>query len=656
MQYEEFFVAEAQRPLAGIGDDGTVQAIFPVGLTAPAAADATVSYATADGGSGLPAASAGVDYLAAAGTLLIPAGSSGGTLAVEVAGDLVDELDETFTVTLSDPTPASAVILDCEGIATIVDDDEALLSIGDVAIEEGDEGSMDAVFTVTLAVPGDREITVDYATAEDVALAGEDYVDTSGSLVFPPGTTERTLAVAVVGDVLLEPDEMFFVDLANPANTGIGDDRGVGTILDDEVCEGPNLLRNPGAERRPAGGDLSGEPPAGWSEVEGEEWQRRFVEPDPAEGEAYFAPGAVELAELAQDVDVSAYGARIAAGEQIFAFDGRVRTREEPSLDVARIVVEYRDAANAVVLEAFDSGEIASPFEWHSLSDVRAAPAGTGWIRVRLLSSRFSEGDNDGYFDALSLRSLRTATLSIDDVAVYEGSTGPGAPDRTDAVFTVSLACPYERELTVSFATADGGGGLAAALAVEDYLASAGTLALPAGETAAPIAVPVVGDEVHEPHEAFTVALSDPLADGESDLGQAVLLDAVGVGTIWNDDFCPRSPGFWKNHVADWPAEYLVLGGVEVGAQGMLDLLRYGGRDAASKLARQLVAAKLNLRVGSDPAILPVVGDADAFLAVFPPGSDPRGGDRGTANALKDELDAYNNRDCVEVPVDPTLR
>jgi hypothetical protein len=51
-----------------------------------------------------------------------------------------------------------------------------------------------------------------------------------------------------------------------------------------------------------------------------------------------------------------------------------------------------------------------------------------------------------------------------------------------------------------------------------------------------------------------------------------------------------------------------------------------------------------------------VVGDADAFLAVFPPGSDPRGGDRGTANALKDELDAYNNRDCVEVPVDPTLR
>ena len=49
---------------------------------------------------------------------------------------------------------------------------------------------------------------------------------------------------------------------------------------------------------------------------------------------------------------------------------------------------------------------------------------------------------------------------------------------------------------------------------------------------------------------------------------------------------------------------------------------------------------------GSPPFILPRVADADAFLAVFPPGSDPRGDDRQLANAIKDELDAYNSLEC----------
>ena len=99
------------------------------------------------------------------------------------------------------------------------------------------------------------------------------------------------------------------------------------------------------------------------------------------------------------------------------------------------------------------------------------------------------------------------------------------------------------------------------------------------------------------------------------------------TAAILNDDFCPRSPGFWKNHPEDWPVDYLVLGGVEYGAAELLELLEYNGPDAASKLARQLVATKLNLAVGSDPFIVPVVEEADLFLVDFPPGSNPRGVD-----------------------------
>ncbi len=55
------------------------------------------------------------------------------------------------------------------------------------------------------------------------------------------------------------------------------------------------------------------------------------------------------------------------------------------------------------------------------------------------------------------------------------------------------------------------------------------------------------------------------------------------------------------------------------------------------------MATKLNLVKGSDPTILPVVEAADAFLEIYPPGSDPRGEARQEGNAIKDDLDAYNN-------------
>jgi len=66
------------------------------------------------------------------------------------------------------------------------------------------------------------------------------------------------------------------------------------------------------------------------------------------------------------------------------------------------------------------------------------------------------------------------------------------------------------------------------------------------------------------------------------------------------------------------------------------------------------VATKLNLAVGSDLFIVPTVEEADLLLIEFPPGSNPKGPDRQRLNAVKDELDAYNNPDfCEETPVIP---
>jgi hypothetical protein len=77
-------------------------------------------------------------------------------------------------------------------------------------------------------------VTVDYATADDIATAGSDYEADSGTLNFSPGTMTQTIAVAVNGEMLDEPHETFFVNLSNPANATIANDQGRGTINNDD--------------------------------------------------------------------------------------------------------------------------------------------------------------------------------------------------------------------------------------------------------------------------------------------------------------------------------------------------------------------------------------------------------------------------------------
>jgi len=63
---------------------------------------------------------------------------------------------------------------------------------------------------------------------------GTDYVRANGTLTFSPGETSKTITVMVNGDLTYEPDEIFSVNLTNPANAVIGDGQGIGTILNDD--------------------------------------------------------------------------------------------------------------------------------------------------------------------------------------------------------------------------------------------------------------------------------------------------------------------------------------------------------------------------------------------------------------------------------------
>ena len=188
----------------------------------------TVHYATANASATAPG-----DYAAATGTLTFAAGETTKTVTVAVNGDLLDEIDETFTLNLS--SAVSATIADPQGVGTITDDDGTpSLSVNDVTVTEGNGSSVNAVFTVSLSAASGQPVSVDYATADGTATAGADYVAASGNLVFNPGQTSRTITVSVTGDALDEIDETSRSALAGAVNATIADDLGLGTITDND--------------------------------------------------------------------------------------------------------------------------------------------------------------------------------------------------------------------------------------------------------------------------------------------------------------------------------------------------------------------------------------------------------------------------------------
>jgi hypothetical protein len=108
------------------------------------------------------------------------------------------------------------------------------VSVGDAAVTEGNTGTVNVTFTLTLAYPSPFDVTVHYATADGTAAAGSDYVAASGDVTIPAGQTSATVTVAVKGDRLGEPTETFAVNLTAATNATISDGQGIGTILDNE--------------------------------------------------------------------------------------------------------------------------------------------------------------------------------------------------------------------------------------------------------------------------------------------------------------------------------------------------------------------------------------------------------------------------------------
>ncbi|GAB5444964.1 MAG: hypothetical protein Fues2KO_53130 [Fuerstiella sp.] len=219
------------------GDAGDTSATLTVTLNEAVDTALALNFATQD-----TTAVAGTDYTDGSGTLNF-AGQKGETqtISIDVSGDELVELNETLQVNLSGLVAhgRSVSITDAAGEASISNDDAVTVSILDAEMLEGDEGYRNMVFRVSMDGAVNTMVRVDAATADDTAVAGEDYTASQSTLVFPAGMTpELTFVVRITGDTAAEPDERLLAQLSNISAGSravtFADAEAVGTIRDTD--------------------------------------------------------------------------------------------------------------------------------------------------------------------------------------------------------------------------------------------------------------------------------------------------------------------------------------------------------------------------------------------------------------------------------------
>ena len=148
------------------------------------------------------------------------------------------------TVTLAVTVTSGASVTNTATVAAVGTDDpidtndsataqtavvEPCFTINDVDVTQA---TGDIVFTIGLDPATQISTSINFATQDDTAQAGVDYVPASGTLVFAPGDKEKTITVQVL-NFSGTGTKRFFLNLSQPPNQAvcISDEQGTGTII-----------------------------------------------------------------------------------------------------------------------------------------------------------------------------------------------------------------------------------------------------------------------------------------------------------------------------------------------------------------------------------------------------------------------------------------
>jgi subtilisin family serine protease len=436
----------------------------------------TVDYNTTDN-----TALDGQDYTAASGTVLFADGEISQTFAVTILNDTLFEGDESFDLTLFNPTGGAEIGLQFMATATITDDDpQAQSGSLEFAVASYNISEAGAVVSLTVNRSGgiDGAVSVDVATVDGSAAETQDYTAANATLNFADGQTSVTFSVTILDDTLVEGDENFNIILSNPTGGAIlGALTGtVVTINDDDTAGNPA-------------------------------------------GSLQFELASYNIPESREEFPVTV--------TRTGGSTGFVSVTYSTADGSALAGLDYKTMNKTLSLA---DGEISKTFKLKLLKD--SLPEGDESFSVTLSSPS----------NGAILGSPVTAVITIVDddgspspqpgVLQFNAASYSVAENGLSATVIISRTDGSDGAVTVDYASTDG-----TATAGADYTANNGTLTFAAGVVSQSFTVNISDDVAVEGDETVNLALSN--VTGEASLGT---LSTV-VLTIVDDDQPPVQSG-----------------------------------------------------------------------------------------------------------------
>lgn len=545
----------------------------------------TLTYAIAGGST----AQSGSDYSAPlTGEVTLTGGASVGFIDLSILGDSSFEADETVNITLGfkaasidgrSVTAADINFVAGQNITVTVANDDASpppqLSVTDVSVTEGNDGTRSANFVVKLNVAQASDVTFVAATAGDSAEAGVDFQSVSGTYTIKAGQTEVTVSVPVIGDTVNESSETFHLNISK-VNGAIPPSRATATILNDDdgikqptpsisvangtAAEGDGTvtftvsLSNPTVETvtfsyattgvtAVAGQDFTSI--SGTGVIQAGQTSTQISVP-------ILNDSVAETLETLRLTISSAAGATVDTQDGTIFANGSITDDDVPVVTVQAgsaaegagtmtFEVKLSTASSQTVTVGYQTmdGAAVGGVDFHPGKGTVTFNPGqtTATVTVDLIDDLLSEGAETftlslsapvgAAFAGNASSTSANGTISDNDTPLI--TVVPGAVTEAGklATFSVSLSGPSATDVTFDYKTVSG-----TAKAGTDFKDASGTVTIKAGQTTADIQLEVTDDKAAEGAEGFTLSLTN--AKGGVFANQASAIDLAA--TIVDDD------------------------------------------------------------------------------------------------------------------------
>ncbi|MCY7279823.1 MAG: hypothetical protein LH610_02825, partial [Sphingomonas bacterium] len=399
-------------------------------------------------------------------------------------------------------------------------------AINDVTAAEGNAGSTDFTYTVTRSGGSDGAVIVNYSL-QNITSNAADFISTAGGTVaFAAGETSRTITIQVAGDTQVEANETFRVLLDTPTGGAtIIDAIGLGTITSEELPPIANVWVNEfhyDPSSNPETGEfieiagLAGVDLTGWS----------IILYNGSNSQTYGSPIAL-TGTLANSANGFGFTSVAVPGPQNGSPDGFALVD-----NYGRVVqfLSYEGSITAVTgiaggpAAGLTSTDILR-FESQATPGTSLQLTGTGSAYADFTWS-FGNANTSGATNTGQsfLSGTDQGQIRLDNGRVTEGNSG-----ETMLTFIAHRSGGFDTAATVNYSVAF---GTANAADLGAAAALTGALTFAAGQFTQTISIPIAGDVSPEFNETLFITLG-------AVTGNAVVTDAIGVGTIINDDILP---------------------------------------------------------------------------------------------------------------------